>query len=540
MPRNLVQYLAVSGLVSASLGYAQFGSNDWTTAGFDAQRSFWLRGDAKISPESMQKPGFELVWKVNVNESNRQRMLLTPPVLLDFYIGYRGFRSLGFIGLSSNSVVAFDTDLGRVEWKKQLKVESAPAKETSPLCPGGMTAGITRVTDVSYPTAAGFRGFGRGTPAKSGVGEPLQGAVTLSQAAAVRPTPAAPPAGLPKAPTRRTAVPANPFAPRIQWVHALTSDGKLHLMYVSNGEEPKPALSFLPANAHAQGLVVTDNVAYVATANGCGGVANGVWAFDIENQKVIQWKSAGSVVGSVGPVFGPDGTVYTSAGSELAGLEERTLKLKSSYNIGKQEFTSSPVVFEFKGKDLIAATSNDGKLHLLDAAGPTKAVVTTAAFSDPKFSTGALASWVDSAGTRWLLAPVGGASAVSAGFTAGNGEVKNGAIVAWKVVDQNGTPALQPGWISRDMIGPITPIVVNGVIFAVSTGDQRALDPKSSQRPSASVLYALDSATGKEVWNSGKTLAAPVTRGGLAAGGSRVYVATQDGTQYVFGFPIEH
>jgi hypothetical protein len=31
-----------------------------------------------------------------------------------------------------------------------------------------------------------------------------------------------------------------------------------------------------------------------------------------------------------------------------------------------------------------------------------------------------------------------------------------------------------------------------------------------------------------------------VRRGGLAAGGSRVYVATQDGTQYVFGYPIEH
>ena len=54
-------------------------------------------------------------------------------------------------------------------------------------------------------------------------------------------------------------------------------------------------------------------------------------------------------------------------------------------------------------------------------------------------------------------------------------------------------------------------------------------------------LYALDGATGKELWNSGTTMGAPVTpQGGLAIGGSAVYLGTQDGTFYAFGFPIEH
>jgi hypothetical protein len=31
-----------------------------------------------------------------------------------------------------------------------------------------------------------------------------------------------------------------------------------------------------------------------------------------------------------------------------------------------------------------------------------------------------------------------------------------------------------------------------------------------------------------------------VRTGGLAAGGGRVYVGGHDGTQYAFGFPMEH
>ena len=80
------------------------------------------------------------------------------------------------------------------------------------------------------------------------------------------------------------------------------------------------------------------------------------------------------------------------------------------------------------------------------------------------------------------------------------------------------------------MISPLTPIIVNGVVFAISSGNAKT----------RATLYALNSATGKDLWNSGDTIATFVRRGGLAAGGSRVYIAAQDGTQYVFSFPIEH
>jgi outer membrane protein assembly factor BamB len=494
--------------------HAQFGAGDWTTTGFDAQRSFWLRSDPKISLANMQKGGFGLVWKTDLNDGSSRRTFVTPPVLLDFYIGYRGFRSLGFTGTGANSVIAMDTDLGRLEWKADFKTPATPGN--SPLCPGGMTSGVARPTNVAYPLVTAARGAGRGAPAKSGVGEPFEGAVTIKEIAGRRSSRPSDPPPKPAAGARRIPAPVSPFAPRIQWLYALASDGKLHRLYVSNGEEPNDAMSFLPANANAKGLIVVDELAYAATANGCGGVENAIWALDIPSSRVSKWKAPGNLAGAAGVALGPDGAVYATARNQLVALEERTLKLRGAYNIGQQEFTSSPIVFDFQGRDLIAATANDGKLHMLDAGAMERPIAITPAFSAPGFATGAIAAWRDGAGTRWLLVP------------AESG--KGGAIVAWKIVDRNGAPVFERGWVSRDMITPLTPIVVNDVIFAVSSGDSGA----------AAVLYALEGASGREIWNSGHSLSGFVTTGGLAAGGSRVYVATHDGVQYVFGFPIEH
>src|SRR5258708_2364690 len=91
---------------------------DWVTSGNDAQRSSWIRSDPKISRESLQKPGFAFLWKLKLDANAKQSA--AAPVLLNSYIGYRGFRSLAFVGLSSNKVVGIDTDLGRIEWQHQI------------------------------------------------------------------------------------------------------------------------------------------------------------------------------------------------------------------------------------------------------------------------------------------------------------------------------------------------------------------------------------------------------------------------------------
>src|SRR5690349_4638121 len=122
--RRLTATLAlISGALSAGgVALAQFGrgAGDWNTVGGDAQRSSWVRADPKISRTALEKPGFALTWKVKLDNAPKQMNALTTSLVMTGYIGYRGFRSLAFVGGSSDKVFAIDTDLGRLEWQKPV------------------------------------------------------------------------------------------------------------------------------------------------------------------------------------------------------------------------------------------------------------------------------------------------------------------------------------------------------------------------------------------------------------------------------------
>jgi hypothetical protein len=491
------------------------------TSGGDAQRSAWIRSDVKISPKNLAQPGFALVWKIKLAEGLRQLSGVTTPALIDFYIGYRGFRTLSFFGANSNKVVAVDSDLARVEWEDKY---SAPSQQSTPGCPGGMTSAVTRPTNAAYPPNIGSA-FGRGTPAKSGVGDPHEGSVVLSAIAARK----APPPPPPSAAKKKGQPEPNPFAPHIQYVLALSADGKLHSIWVSNGNETAPGVDFIPANAHALGLVSYNDTAYVATAGDCGGAGNGVWSLNLESKKVNHWSTAKPIAGTEGPAAGPDGKQYIGAGDELVALSPGQLEAVAIHRISGTEFSSSPVVFDYHGKNLLAIATRDGRLNLLDTAAlnNSKELDRTDPFTDKDAPIGALASWQDFTGMRWVLAP------------------SRTAVVAWKVVDKNGAPGFERGWTSRELVSPLPPVVVNGVVFALSSGEfapgeRGASAAERLQKSKPAVLYALDGRSGQEFWNSGNTIHTFVNNGGLAAGGTRVYVSTHDGTQYAFGFPIEH
>jgi len=544
--RNLTAFLA-SAVITAGSAHAQFGrcGAEWTTSAADAQRSSWIRTDAKISKDSVQKPGFQFLWKVKFNNDPRELNALTPASLMNSYIGYRGFRSISYTGGSSNNVFAVDTDLGRLEWQKQLAVSVQPPAPTW-ACPGGMTANLTRPTGLAFPGEGPAGRGGRGGAAKSGVGGPNEGAATIAEIAANAGRGGgggggrnfAPPAPAVVAPGGRGAADAGRggrvgggggFGRQASYVYALSSDGMLHAMYVSNGEEPELPSPFLPANANAQGLIVADGFAYVATTAGCGSAPSGVWALELASKTVNSWKSAsGSVAGSTGAAFNSDGTLYVATeGGELVSLEAKSLAPKDVYK-GGPGFTSSPVIFQHKDKTLVAALAKDGSVHLLDTASLKTALVKTAANpATANLSPAALSSWQDSAGTRYILAP------------------GNTTIVAWKLADEGGSLSLQPAWTSREMVAPLTPMIINGVAFAVSSGEFRSTDAsitaaQRAQRSAPAVLYALDGATGKELWNSGKTITSFAHTVTIAGGAGQVYVGTHDGTFYAFGFPIEH
>jgi outer membrane protein assembly factor BamB len=327
----------------------------------------------------------------------------------------------------------------------------------------------------------------------------------------------------------------------------LSGDGYLHSMWVSNGHEPEPPVRFLPPGADARGLIVFDQTAYVATTHHCGGIDDGVWSLALDTAQVHHWKpESGSIAGSAGPAVAPDGTLYaaTTAG-ELVALAPKTLTPKATQRVDGVKFTSSPVIFELNNRDVIAVAANDGRLYLFDSALTSgKPFAQSAVYSEPDFDAGALTTWNDKDGVRWLLAAAGGAAAKTITGRA-QADIKHGAVVAWKVVANGSAAEFQPGWVSPDLISPVTPIVENGVVFALSSGEFRSNQSNVPVRElvkesAPAVLYALDGQTGKELWNSGRTISSFVHSGSLVGGETRLYLADYEGNQYAFGIPIQH
>jgi hypothetical protein len=483
---------SIAGCASifAGLAAAQFGGGPaWNTTAGDAQRTSWVRTDAQISPESLQKPGFKFLWKLKLNNQPRGDYALSQAIEFPRYIGYRGFRSYVFFGGASNKAIALDSDLARVEWEHDYHV-SAPAQTAA--CPGGMTAGVSRPTPLT-DNPLGTVGPGRAaTHALSAVGEANEGAVQIKD---VLEHPRAP----------RGPRPAPAFGSNALFV--LTTDGMLHLALVSNGEDSMPPFRFLPANANASNLTFTEGEVYATTSGKCGGAPNAVWMIDLAgpDKSPKSWKTNGGDV--VGIAFGTDGTVFASTSDgELVTLDRKTLALKDSFSAGSSPFTTSPVVFSHNGKYLVAAANKDGHIYILDSAS----LKTPLAKSDMigNINTGDLATW-ESNGTRWILAPAGGK------------------VAAYKLVDQNGKLSLESGWSSRELLMPQTPAIVNGVVFALAGGD--------AQHPA--VLYALDGGSGKELWNSGNTITS-YARTGPSGGSSQIYLSTHDSTVYTFGYEL--
>lgn len=473
-------------------------SGEWMNAGNDAQRSSWVRADGKISAASIQKGGFQLVWKMKFDAAPTQ------PVLLDRIIGYKGFKTLAFVGTASDKVFTVDTDLARLEWTQQLP--SAPAKPSKSGCAAGITSALARPTTPGFGNPNMMGGFGgRGGPAKSSVGDPDQGATTLALRPPQRnfpiPGPAKETPGASSARPRpnRPQIADGPFSRGITPVYAIASDGNLHIINVQNGAAVGEQYKFLPANSNPSGLLVIQNVAYASTDGTCG--EGGVWAVDTNSAEAHGWSSK---TGVAGIAMGPDGTVYAATrGGELAALEPVTLKEKTVARVSGAEFVSSPILFEQSGKAMLAAASKDGRVFLADASS------LDAASPAPAKVAGPLATWQDAAGTRWLLT-TGPAS-----------------VTAWKVLNNT----VEQAWTSRELRTPLAPVIINGVVFTGSAGT----------KSSPAVVYALDAATGKELWNSGKSAVSFATNtSALSAGGGQVYLATQDGTLHAFGFPMEH
>ena len=502
--------LAIGGvaIAAAHVNAQGRGGAAWTTVGADAQRTSSVRADAKISVSSMQQPGFQFLWKRKLDSQP-----LTQPLLLPNIIAYKGFKALAFVASASGGVYSIDFDLNRMFWEQKLP---APAATRGNAACASLLPGITRVTPSAPPVpaargaAGGGGGRGRG-PVGPQIANGRGGGDNL---------------------------------------FVISADGMAHVMNPQVGTDQIPPVKFVPPGAAVVGSALVDNVLYAATSGNCGGAPSGLWAVDLATEAPVvnTFDSKGApVAGPAAPAFGTDGTVYIATGAgtsavanAVVAVESKTLAQKDWFSAGSP-FSSSPVVFQYKGKDLLVAANKDGHLYLLEGGSPGGADHKTARHKSTRFAgstpdvTG-LATWLDVAGTRWIAVTLSGTPHADTKFAMSNGAVSKGALVAFTVVDQNDAPTLQPQWISRDLASPVTPAVVNGVVFALASGDAGGA---RGQRSTPAVLYALDGATGKELWTSGTTITSPVRGVGPSAGDSQVYVVTVDGTLYTFGMPAE-
>ncbi|BCS31758.1 hypothetical protein TBR22_A09620 [Luteitalea sp. TBR-22] len=573
-------FTALACLAAGSVGLAQVGRGGtrWFAPLADAQRTSWIRVDQKITPETMSAPGFRLQWTKAPGAEHGARGPLLQGVTAS---GVTLFVPMSVVTGAGDRVYALDNDIAHVVWQRALDVED---RASLPSCAGAITSAATRIVPLDgsatadplarppAPPGVGYRSL-IGRP---GEGNPMDSVRRQSQAArpaTPAPTPA-PAAGAPAAPgaasaaATTAAAPARspgdiPGAPRSATpvrglavpsgvVYVVGRDGRLRVLGLASGKDLQKPATFLPRGARFTAPVGVDTRLYVATTGGCGGTADGVWSIDLDSEAkpVVSWKTnGGPVVGAV--AFTADGTLLAAVGSGTAigdgkanaivALDPQTLAVKDWFTRPDADFVTGPTVIRVGTRDVVAAATRDGRVVVLDAGALGGADhATPLATSAPVAGAGgmvrrdAIAAWRQAdGGDAFVLVPVDGP--IAAGLASPNSPAGPGALVSLRLRAAADTVAVEPAWASRSLPAPATPLVVNGVVFALGAGR-----PAAGARPaSGAVLQAYDGVTGKRLFTSGAAMTSPASPGSLWSGLGQVFVGTADGTIHAFGFDDE-
>jgi outer membrane protein assembly factor BamB len=505
-------------LCAVWLGCGLLPASDWLTFGGDPQRSGWARQETALTKENVKS--LELNWKLHLDNEARELNSLTVPVLVEKVITPRGFKDLLIVAGSSDNLFAVDADSGKLFWQKKFMPEGAPRQKPFWLCPNALND----------------------TPV-------LQSG-------------------------------------REKTVYVIATDGKLHVLNVVNGEDREPPAQFVPPYSKNWSLSIGGGVLYTTISQGCGGAKSGVYAMDLNDPKhpvsFFQASTGGAGIwGRGGAALSPSGMVFTETGDgpwdpaankysdTFLALSPKDLKLIDYYTPANREWITrkdldmgniTPVIFRYKERELLVGAGKEGALFLLDVKSPGGETHRKPLYRSPLYTNedvdfagrgfwGAFASWQDANGTRWVYAPAWGPPHSKAPeFPVKNSDAPHGSIMAFKVVEKDGNPLLAPAWISRDLNVPEPPVVANGVVYAISSGEnvRQANNSggllSSQERASTSThatLYAFDAETGKELFSSKDAMPAFTHFGGLAIANGRVFLTTYDSTLWAWGLKQE-
>ena len=197
----------------------------------------------------------------------------------------------------------------------------------------------------------------------------------------------------------------------------------------------------------------------------------------------------------------------------------------------------SPITFTYKEKQFVVAPGSDGSLALLDAASLGSAdhktpLFETSPVSKPgeKHVWDGFASWQEKSGTVWVFASVSTGISLTDSTTQLHGPTTHGGIVSFRLDDTDGKLALNPVWVSHDMVNPAPPRVANGVVVALSGGDAST----------HATLYVLNASTGAELYSSKDQIPAYTELSGVSIGDGHAFFTDHDNVLYSFGIGIEH
>jgi outer membrane protein assembly factor BamB len=494
---------------------------DWPTFGANAQRTGWNKAEDTFTKDNVKN--LTLEWKIKIDNQARELNALTAPVVIEGVITPKGFKEYVLVGGSSDSLSAVDAESGKLMWSRKFEVDNTKRpKEPFWLCPEAQNA----------------------TPLVHHWGD-----------------------GLPD-----------------NTVFAIASDGKLHSLNVNNGEDRVAPTQFVPPFSKNWSLNAHGSVLYTTTGQGCAGAKSGVWAMDFSTPDHKVTFTASTTGGGAG-VWGRGGVAigknrafassgdgdYDPAAGKFAdtvfGISLADNKMVDYYTPANRGYLTrkdldmgnvTPAVFTYHGKELVAAAGKEGVIYLLDAESLGGADHRTPLYRSPLLANedvdfagrgfwGAFATWEDAKGDRWLYAPALGPATTEAlpTFKMHNGDAPHGSIMAFKVEDKDGKPALTPMWMSRDMSIPDPPAVTNGVVFAVSTGEFTrqakelgglfSSEERAQMHTGNAILYAFDAETGKELFSSGDTMPSFTHFSGIAVSAGHVLVTTYDNVLYSFG-----
>jgi len=492
---------------------------DWLTDGGNPQRTAWQRDETVLT--TSRAKDIRLLWKITLDNAPREMHSLLPALVVGRVDTREGPTQVVVVTGVSDNLYAIDAGRGVLLWKKRF--DHSSVGDTTPrsglMCPGGITA------------------------------TPVIAATTV--------------------PGRYT-------------IYAVSWDGTLHQVNVADGADAAPPAKFMPPNGKPYALNLWKNVIYTHTAQGCGGHPNMVYSYDLATGRVGSWGPAGGGMwGRTGPAISSKGIMYTGTGdgpwdpergiygNGIIGVQQnpttKALELADYFAPSNAEWLFkrdldmqvTPAIFAYKTRELMVSAGKECRVYLMDTESIGGDDHRTPLYRTPllcnegvNFASagiwGALSSWVDANGTRWVLAPFWGPK--HSRFTAPveHGDVENGAIAAFKLEERDGGLQLAPAWISRDMSRAEPPVVANGIVFAYGSGESTTqATPELGLRANQSevriknsthaVLHALDGQTGEELWSSGAQITSWNHWAGLSVANGRVYLGTFDGTLYCFG-----